>query len=234
MLPQGWAALVALLDGQPDVDPMTRAQRLCGLCVESAAVTGASLAVRTEDHRSLVCATDNVSDRLEQLQLTYSEGPCVDAGRDGWLVQEPDLTNGPTARWPWYSPAAVEAGALAVFAVPVQVGAIRLGVLSLYRVTAGALDGVQFSDLWVLAEAASVLMTVGADEDASQSFLWAVDDGSRFHAEVHQAVGVLTVQLGVRPQTALARLRAHAFSTNRPIAEVAADVLAKRLTLDSE
>jgi hypothetical protein len=49
---------------------------------------------------------------------------------------------------------------------------------------------------------------------------------------VHQASGVLSVQLEVSVGEALVRLRAHAFGTGRPLSEVAAAVVAHRLRLD--
>jgi hypothetical protein len=104
---------------------------LCELGVETAAVTGATLGIIGGEHRSTVCATDEVSNRLEDLQLTFSEGPSVDAVRDGVAVLVPDLSDASDSRWPWYTPAALEAGARAVFVFPVQVGAIRLGSLAL-------------------------------------------------------------------------------------------------------
>ena len=51
-------------------------------------------------------------------------------------------------------------------------------------------------------------------------------------AVVHQAVGMLSVQLGVDLSVALLRLRAYAWSRERPISDVAADVVERRLRLD--
>jgi GAF domain len=234
VLPQGWSRLIALLDGQPDADPIARAQRLCELCVGIAGVTGVTLAVFSEQHRSTVCATDEVSDRLEDLQLEFAEGPTVEAVRHGWPVLVPDLSGESESRWPWYAPAAVEAGARAVFVFPVQVGAIRLGALSLYRDSAGDLNEGQVKDARTLADAAAVLLSIGHGADAAEAFVWAMNDRSRFRAEVHQAVGATTVDLAVDANQAFALLRAHAFAVGRPIAEVAADIMAKRLRLEPD
>jgi AmiR/NasT family two-component response regulator len=61
-----------------------------------------------------------------------------------------------------------------------------------------------------------------------------MDDRSQFRAEVHQAVGATMVELGVSAKQAFALLRAHAFGTGRPIADVAADIMAKRLRLEHD
>jgi hypothetical protein len=233
MLPQGWSTLIALLDGRPDADPMTRAKRLCGLCVDLTATTGASLAIGVGELRSTVCATDAVSDRLEELQLTYSEGPAVTAAKQGWSVLVSNLADSIDSRWPLFAPAAVGEGARAVFAFPVQVGAIRLGVLSSYRTRAGELTPEQVKDARRLSDAAAVLLSVGTGTDGAEAFMWALGDGSRFRAEVHQAVGATAVQLGVGAGQAFALLCAHAFATGRPIAEIAADIMGNRLRLET-
>jgi AmiR/NasT family two-component response regulator len=44
-------------------------------------------------------------------------------------------------------------------------------------------------------------------------------------AEVHQATGVISVQAGAGMAEALVRLRARAFATERPIADLARQVL---------
>jgi hypothetical protein len=49
------------------------------------------------------------------------------------------------------------------------------------------------------------------------------------HPEVHQATGMLIVQLGVDAATALVRLRAYAYAHDRRLSEVAGDVVARRL-----
>ena len=50
-------------------------------------------------------------------------------------------------------------------------------------------------------------------------------------AEVHQASGMVSAQLGVGVAEALVRLRAHAYAEGRPLADVAADVVTRRLRL---
>lgn len=50
-------------------------------------------------------------------------------------------------------------------------------------------------------------------------------------AEIHQAAGMLTAQLGVSITAALALPRAHAAVTHRPLIDVSRDVIARRLQL---
>jgi hypothetical protein len=76
--------------------------------------------------------------RLDDLEFVTGEGPCLEAYWNHAPVLEPDLAAGSaTARWPWYAPEATAIGAGAVFAFPIQVGAIVFGVFWLYRHTRG-------------------------------------------------------------------------------------------------
>jgi hypothetical protein len=61
-------------------------------------------------------------------------------------------------RWPVFAPAALHAGVRAVFALPLQVGGIRLGVLDLYRAQSGDLDREQLADALLLADTACALL----------------------------------------------------------------------------
>lgn len=53
-------------------------------------------------------------------------------------------------------------------------------------------------------------------------------------AEIHQATGMVTVQLDVDTADALARMRAHAFSHQRLLIDVARDIVARRLDFTQE
>ncbi|MFJ2739555.1 ANTAR domain-containing protein [Streptomyces sp. NPDC087440] len=64
------------------------------------------------------------------------------------------------------------------------------------------------------------------------------DPGNRpsglHRAVVHQASGMLSVELGVNLATALDRLRAYAFAHHRPIVAVSRDVVARRVQLTAD
>jgi AmiR/NasT family two-component response regulator len=50
-------------------------------------------------------------------------------------------------------------------------------------------------------------------------------------AELYQAQGMLSLQLGVDLAEAMIRLRAHAYAHNRPLIDVARDIVERRLDL---
>jgi hypothetical protein len=55
--------------------------------------------------------------------------------------------------------------------------------------------------------------------------------GADFHFAVHNAAGMISAQLGISVTEALIRLRAFAFGNDRLLADVAQDVVARRLRL---
>lgn len=179
-----------------------------------------------------VCASDPVAAQIEDLQHTLGEGPCIDAHESGRAVLEPDLAAPRRARWPAFGPAALSAGARALFAFPLRIGGARLGALTLCRSSAGDLSDTQRTDAGTMAGiVANAILSIQAQ--APPGTLGAELEILAGHrAELHQATGMVSVQLGVGVAEALVRLRAHAYAAGRPLAEVAADVVARRLRLD--
>ncbi|CAN5169852.1 GAF domain-containing protein [soil metagenome] len=206
------------------------AVRLCSACVDQLAITGAGLGLMSGGTPSgPTAATDGLAALLEELQFTLGEGPCVDATHEGRPVLYPDMAaRSASSRWPSFAAAALSAGVAAVFAFPLQVGAVRIGVLDLYRDTAGPLGATDLADALDFAEAATMLLLYlqdRSDSDDPKLLCAAFDD----RAEVHQATGMLAVQIGVTLGEALLRLRAAAYAQGHPLSELAADVLAGRL-----
>jgi hypothetical protein len=206
-------------------------------CDVAAAVSGADgawlTAMSDPARRVLVHATGGRAAELEELQFTMGEGPCVEAFTAGMPVLVPDLgAGGWRARWPGFTVAAGQAGASAVFAFPLAQGAIRIGVLGLYRGAPGPLGPEGLADVLVCADAALQLLLSarsGADGHGHPNG----DGWHGHHVRVYQATGMVSVQRGVGLEEALALLRAHAFAHDLPLGEVAARVVARHLRLDS-
>lgn len=219
-------------------------RRICAACVEALPVTGAAITVMTgADRQEPICATDAVADKLDELQFSLGEGPCVDAFTFKRPVLVDDLANETDSRWPAFAAAARQTAARAVYVFPLQAGAIAIGVLDLYDVRPGALSSAALSGALRTADAALwALLGLRAQDrlEADDPQRPKVDphgwlSGAPLERnEVYQATGMIIAQLGVNAETALARLRAHAFATDRPIDEVAMDVVGRRLRFDEE
>jgi GAF domain-containing protein len=209
-------------------------KQLCRVCAEVTAATGAGIMLMSGDvPRGSVCTTDAVSAVIEQLQYELGEGPCVDACRLDRPVLEPCLAEPVTPRWLAFSGPALRAGVRAVFGFPLQVGAVRLGALNLYRDRPGPLDDDQHADALVMADvAAQTVLLLQADAPPGK-VASELDAGADFHLVVHQAAGMVAVQLDVTVAHALIRLRGYAFGNDRALADVARDVVARTLRFDA-
>jgi hypothetical protein len=178
-----------------------------------------------------LCTTDEVSQLIEELQYTLGEGPCVDAHQQDKVVAEPDLADPVTRRWPAFTPPALQAGVRAIFGFPLRVGTVHLGALNLYRDLPGPLTGDQHADALVVADVAArwvLEAQAGAPVDMVAEELEVSAD---FHFAVHNAAGIVSVQESISVTEALIRLRASAFSSDRLLADVAQDVISRRLRL---
>ena len=181
--------------------------------------------------RGSLCASDGVSQVIEELQYTLGEGPCVDACREDTVVAEPDLADPVTRRWLAFTPPALQAGARAVFGFPLRVGSVRLGALDLYRDRPGQLSGDQHADALAVADVAARWVLEAQAGAPLGAVAGELEMGADFHFVVHNAAGMVSVQEGISVTEALIRLRAFAFSHDRLLADVAGDVVARRLRL---
>ena len=84
---------------------------MCEVCPQIMGVDGAGVMLMSgEIPRGSLCATDDVSQLIEDLQYTLGEGPCLDAYQQDGVVAEPDLADPVTFRWPAFTPPALQAG----------------------------------------------------------------------------------------------------------------------------
>lgn len=209
--------------------------RLCTVAAEVTEQSGAGIALSSElGGLTSMCTSNDVAQRLMDLEVTLGEGPCVDASRSSGAIEEVELVSPTSTRWLAYSPAAEAAGARAVFGFPLCIGAICLGALSLYRDRPGALTDAQASDAYLMASVAAravLTMQAGAPQDVIADEL--VREAT-FDFAVHQAAGMVSVQASMSVGDALVALRAHAFTTDRTSSELALRVVARDLRFDPE
>jgi GAF domain-containing protein len=209
-------------------------QVACDACVQLVEASGAGLTLMNGAGRGdSRYATNEAAAAIDESQFTLGEGPSLDAFRSDLPVLVPDLDTARNHdRWPMFTPAAVRTGARALFVFPLRTGAVRLGTLVLHRTTPGPLTVGQISDALVITD---VILSLLLDElaptqpDPAQR----LSEGVRLsRAEIHQATGMVSVQLGVTIEEALLRLRAYAFANDLLIADVARDVVSRRLRLE--
>ena len=164
---------------------------------------------------------------LEDVQYTLGEGPTLDAARTGHTVIDADLNAAPADRWPLFAPAACDLSARAVIAVPLLLGVASAGVLTGYRSTSGPFPTRQRQDLVRFARVVLDLLL----HTPPQSLATGAQGLDLHRAEVHQAVGILSVRLGISVDEALLRLRTRAWREEVPLLDVARGVVSGHLPL---
>ena len=211
---------------------------LCAPCLRALPVTGVAICTMSGSYSSeTVCASDDVAFRIDELQFDLGEGPCWEAFRSRQPVMVPDIRGAADPLWPLFGDAVRLTRALAVFAFPLFVGTTGIGSLGLYRTTAGALTEQACHDAEVLAGSVArqllrrILATPADDpgEPGSRTDPW--QDAPHDRREIHQATGIVMNQFDLPVGAAFARLRAHALAGGETMAEVAHDVVRRRLRL---
>jgi hypothetical protein len=222
---QLWGQIVAAADGDP-----VSVVHVCTVAVSAGGVDSAALAVTLRaSPRETLYASDQVASELEELAMTLGEGPGIDALTGGTSLIADLTTPSCLRRWPAFAPAAATAGIRAVFALPLQVGGVRLGVLDLYRASPGELGRDQLADGLLLADTACALLLDSGQASTPDLADRYPEQAAPHHPEVHQATGMMSVQMAVSVADALIRLRAYAYAHEMRLRDVAADVVGRRL-----
>jgi hypothetical protein len=221
------ASFLTGTSGQDAVDGLLRA------CVEMLPITAAGIAVVADGrHLGNLSVAGPDASAVDELQFSLGEGPCISADREARPVLEPDLAEA-VGLWPAFAPAAIDLGVSAAFAFPLRVGAVKLGVLTLYRSRSGDLSRTDLADAVTLSHVASHLL-LELEAGVTYGLLpERLADVTERRAIVHQATGMIAAQLESDVATALGRLRAHAWSHDLAIGDVAGDVVGRRLRFET-
>jgi len=194
---------------------------VCRAAVVALGTNGAGLTLLTKSHRGPICSHGEFASLGEDLQLSFGEGPCRDAFETRELVEVTDLSSSGGERWPMFSQAMTEAGVTSLSSFPLQIGGARFGALTFYRSLYGELSFEQVADGYVIAQIASHLIIAGQAQVGEDSVIPEIEAGFVRMEPVHQATGMVMVQLGIGAEDALARLRGAAFGSGRTLVDMA-------------
>ena len=203
---------------------------LCSPFVELLPISGASISVFDEaGNQSTICASDAVAARIEELQFSLGEGPHWETLRTGAPTLVPDLVDSEHREWPIFSAAMIDLEVGALFTFPLSMGAVIVGVVDLYRVTPGRLTPGAVSTALSLAGTVAGPAARRAVSSANDEVPPAAITAPEMRRVVHQATGILLVQLDTTATDAFFRLKAHAFAAGRSLEDVANDVVLRRI-----
>ena len=140
-----------------DYDPIEFLHRLAERCVSVLGMAEAGV-VLADSHgrlRALASSSERMH-LIELIEVQRQDGPCLDCWQTGEVIRENDLTEA-VKRWPFFAPAALDAGFASAYAVPMRLRAQRLGALNLFaNETSGLVDADE-----TLAQALADVATIG-------------------------------------------------------------------------
>jgi GAF domain-containing protein len=156
--------------------------------------------------------TDEVSARLDQMQMDLGEGPAFDVLRERRTVHVEDLAA--ESRWPHFARGAVEFGVRSMLSIRLFVSSENLGVLNLYSDAPHAFTDESLAAGTVLAQHAAVAMKGVATEEQLQGAVASRD-------VIGQAKGILMHRDNLTGLQAFATLIRASQETNVRLADVA-------------
>ncbi|MEU6394604.1 GAF domain-containing protein [Streptomyces sp. NPDC046939] len=190
----------------------------------------ASGVVLVDDRRRLVAATATTRTvgELGAAEAEFDEGPGRDccAGHDA--VGPVDLrTRAAAERWPHFTGAARAAGFGAVAALPMRLRGETVGAVGVFDTAPGRLRPADLRVAQILADATTlgIVHRHLHRELADRADRLRTDISRRIAVE--QAKGALAAHLGIVPDAALERLRAHARARRLTLPELCARIVAR-------
>lgn len=209
--------------------------RLCQAVSVEAGTTAATITMgNPADASAVITASDPVARQWAETEFGVGEGPAHSAWTHGRPVLIDELGGPHDGAWPGYANASIPAGLRAVFAFPLRVGAARVGVLTLFRDSTGALAGPALNMCLTMAELATEKLLHADDGRDDAALHQELDNVLSIRSEVYQAQGMVAVALGIGLGDALARLRGEAFHSNRELVDVAIDIVHNGLSLEDD
>ena len=208
--------------------------RICDACVVALPVDGASLSLMVDGGaREGVGASGDEPGAIEELETTVGEGPGLDAFNSGNPVLVDDIEGEERSYWPAFADGIAALGTRAVFAFPLQLGAVRFGIFTLTRKAPGPLSPIALGQA-LRASDVMALLLLGTDGELAEDFDADWLEETTWTREVHQATGMVMSQLGVGVEEAFVRLRAFSFAQGMPLSEAASQVVTRRLIFTRE
>lgn len=207
-------------------------RRFCRTSSEILKVTGVGLTLLDGSRLfGQVGASDDIAVGLEWAEFALGEGPRAVAAVTREPVLDPDMVDA-VDRYPLFAPVARALGANAIFTFPVGSTSSVIATLSLHNDASADLSRDQLVRASLLARTAFAIIRVAMSTCADGEIPDELSHVGKDRDGVHQATGMISAQLDVSMADALGALRAHAWATNEPLAEVSAAVIERRLRLD--
>jgi GAF domain-containing protein len=166
-----------------------------------------------------LAATSELPYTLDKLQMTYDEGPCVQAAVDDLIVRTDDFRT--EDRWPKYSPEVVKLGVLSGLSVKLYTADRTAGALNLFSFSPNSFDGDDETIATILASHAAAAILASRQGEQLQSALTTRD-------RIGQAKGIIMERYDIDDVAAFEMLRRLSQDSNVRLADIAQRVIDTR------
>lgn len=163
--------------------------------------------------------TSDLPHRLDELQMTFKEGPCVEAAVDEVIVRTDDFRT--EERWPRYSRAVVEFGVLSGLSFKLYTASQTAGALNLFAFKPNAFDAEAETTGIVLAAQAAAAILASRQGEQLNSALSTRD-------RIGQAKGIIMERFDVDDVRAFEMLRRLSQDSNTRLTDIAQRVIDTR------
>lgn len=199
---------------------------VCSAAVSSLRLLGAAVRLLPPGGPAgVTVAARDTPQELTDIEFEVGEGPGATCYASGAPVLVPDLAGPVGHSWPGFRQVAVERGVAAVFAFPLQVGTVSLGTLELFSAQPDPLLPDQAGLARAFAEIGVGVLLDGHLINADGGLSHGLERSFEHRADIAQAQGMVTVDMGVSLTEAMARLRAHSFAIGISLSELAGKVI---------
>src|SRR6201996_9621775 len=215
-------------------DLMEFLQTLTDRCVGLLEVDAAGLLLAdTRGALRLIAASTEQARVVELFQIQNDEGPCLDCYRTGQAVIVSDIRSDWAAvRWPQFAAATRELGYAGVHAIPMRLRDQVIGTLNLFKVAPDGLDPAVVLAATALVDVATIGILQERAVRQQEVVAGQLQRALNSRVIIEQAKGVLAERLGVTPDDAFFILRRYARDHNRPLTQLAGDVIHGTATIN--
>ncbi|HST86300.1 MAG TPA: ANTAR domain-containing protein [Kineosporiaceae bacterium] len=230
-------AMMARVEAEAEVDDESLPDRLCRAVADVLGVDGTAISVYLGADIAVPVGSNHLAASVgEALQFTVREGPCFEAYGSRLPVLVPDVDSPESsawARWPTYAAQLTEhTNYHGVFAYPLLADGVAMGSLSLFRRVGGRPD--YLNDVEVIATRVAdrlLAAEIFTGPDSEPVHRWMEGPNSRRRRLVWLAQGLTLQANRITPAQAMELLRAQAFSADRLLDDLAADIVSGEIAV---
>jgi hypothetical protein len=178
----------------------------------------------------VVASTNECTSDVEEAQLGYDQGPCLDCFRTGKAVEIPDLSK-ERGRWPQFVTIAESRGMRAAHTFPLRLRDDIFGAMNLFSPTPGLLSDWDSALAAAFAQVAAIGLVQKQTDRDHMVVTNQLQDALDSRVLIEQAKGVLAQRHGVPIDAAFVLLRNHARTNSSRLRDIADGIVNRGLTV---